>query len=113
MSSSGLLPCKLPPNPISLPANPCCNYTVGVVLSLEEGDATTRFHQRNRWFSGRLAARGACAAAEPDAPHRRADGLSRKRLASTELYRGIPGRTSKARVDGWPRPSDRHSLGGV
>src|SRR5215510_9048901 len=53
------------------------------------------------------------AATGSDAAHRCADGLSRKRLASTELYRSIPGRTSKARVDGWPQHSDRHSLAGV
>jgi putative tryptophan/tyrosine transport system substrate-binding protein len=52
-----------PLNPIPLVANPCCNYAVGVVLSLEEGDATTRFHQRNCRFDYCVAAcRGRAAA---------------------------------------------------
>src|SRR5262249_30854287 len=59
-----------PLNPISPVVNPCCNHMVGVVLSLEEGDATTRFHQRNCWFSDRLAARAASAAGRADTAHR-------------------------------------------
>jgi hypothetical protein len=33
-------------------------------------------------------------------------GFPRKRLASTELYRSIPGRTPESRVDGGPQHSD-------
>jgi hypothetical protein len=42
MGGSGLLLCKLTPNPISPVANPCCNRAlkIGVVLSLGIGDAT-------------------------------------------------------------------------
>jgi len=35
---------------------------IGVVLSLGEGNATTRFRQSNRWISDCVAARGAGAA---------------------------------------------------
>jgi hypothetical protein len=33
-------------------------------------------------------------------------GFPESEPASTELYRGIPGRTSKARVDGWAQCPD-------
>jgi hypothetical protein len=61
MGASGLLPCKRSWTPfrraeisavIGLPYE-----KVGAVLSLEEGNATTRFHQSNCLFSRWLAAR--------------------------------------------------------
>src|SRR6516165_1161326 len=45
MSGLRLLPCKLTLKPISRAVKPCCNHQcVGVVLRLEGGNATTRFH---------------------------------------------------------------------
>jgi hypothetical protein len=43
---------------------------IGVVLSLGEGNATTRFHQSDCWISSRVAAGGARAAAADDAGDR-------------------------------------------
>src|SRR4029450_6466625 len=77
------------------------------------GNEATRVHHADWRSGGNLAARGARAATRAGAADRSADGISRKRLASTELYRSIPGRTSKARVDGWPQRSDRNSLDGA
>src|SRR5262249_5819971 len=45
----------------------------------------TRLHHACRRLSGRLAAFSTCAAAEPTPAGWRPNGLSRKRLASTEL----------------------------
>src|SRR6516165_1999141 len=63
-----------PVDPIPPVANPCCNYAVGVVLSLEEGDATTRFHQRNCWFDHCVAARRGRAAARAKTARRGTHG---------------------------------------
>jgi hypothetical protein len=65
-------------NPISRAANPCCNYAVGVVLSLEEGDATTRFRQSNRWISDCVAAHFARAAEQVYAARKRIDVIRRE-----------------------------------
>jgi len=66
MSGSGLLPCRLSPEPISLVANSCCNRTiaavVGVVLTFGKANATTRFYSGNCWLSNFVAARRAGAA---------------------------------------------------
>jgi hypothetical protein len=45
---------------------------LGVVLSLEEGDATTRFHQSRCWFSHYMAGGGARPAARANTAHWRA-----------------------------------------
>src|SRR5262249_18874230 len=64
---------------------------IGVVLSLEEGDATTRFHQSNCWFSGCMAARCARAAeqAQGHTARRRPYALQRERSPGTKPQRGV------------------------
>src|SRR6516225_1585588 len=52
MSGSGLLQRKLIVTPFRGSQIPAVIVgAIGVVLSFEEGDATTRFHQRNSWIS--------------------------------------------------------------
>src|SRR3974390_2695787 len=101
---------KLWSDPLPPVVNPCCNHITGVVLSLREGNATTRFHFIDWWSSGHMAASGARAAAGPNAADRRADGLCGERSDCAVLARNVPGCAYEAGMDGRQQSPDRSSL---
>jgi len=100
-----------PLSPISPVANPCCNRVLfGVVPAFGEGNATTRFHQSDCWFSGHLAAGGACAAGRTHAAHRRADEYRSGRSRSAGIGRSILSRIGRIGLDHRPQCADRLSM---
>src|SRR5215471_1185754 len=75
MSGSGLLPCKLTPEPpfrrAKIPAVIApLQSIIRTAQNLGGGNATARFHQGNCWLGGNLAAFGARAATGQTAAHR-------------------------------------------
>src|SRR6516162_8629893 len=87
---------------------PCCNRVlVGVVLSLEEGDATTRFHQIICWISRRVAARGSCATAS-DAGR----WICSRRIDRCLPYGSVPQGPKRNRLRRRPECNSRVSLAG-
>src|SRR5438067_2219656 len=82
---------------------------VGVVPSLEEGDATTRFHHRIYWISRCVAARGSGAAAREAGNH----WLARLgHSGGTEhMDCRICAENARTRLDRGPQSCDRVSLG--
>src|SRR3974377_407637 len=87
--------------------------SVKLASSLTSGEwsrAPARFHQSRCWIGGGMAARGARAAAGPDAADRRADGLSGERSGCAVLARSVPGCAPEAGMDGRQQSPDRTSL---
>src|SRR6516165_386245 len=74
---------------------------------------TTKILSHARRRGGRVAARGKGAGRRPAAAPRHLDGGSRERPAISSRRGGIPGGTSKARMGGRAKYSDRSSLGRV
>ena len=69
-------------------------------MSLGGGNATTRFHQRNCWFSDRLAAYGTRAAGRTHAAHRRTDEYRGGLSGSAGFGRSILSRIRRSGLDG-------------